>query len=203
MDLPARERLAEQVSTHMTHTLDETYIVISSASSGPSPLGPWPKCDAAPINASYCSHSLPFHDGDACFDPIFFGVYWAIGETGEIDNALDVKRSLGFTDVCIAIAGGYGGYMDGATFDFREDPIKLRSLAGYLLDRGFRPLIYVCTADGGTEKEIYNGTMQRVCEALVDLVDHAWFSIGWEVDRDRGGAFSAGQASDALLLCRR
>src|SRR5215471_16360799 len=45
--------------------------------------------------------------------------------------------------------------------------------------------------------------MARTCGALADLVDHAWFSIGWEVDRDRGGAFSAGQASDALLCCRR
>jgi hypothetical protein len=45
--------------------------------------------------------------------------------------------------------------------------------------------------------------MQHVCAALIDLVDHAWFSIGWEVNKDRGGAFTAGQASDALLVCRR
>lgn len=184
-----------------SYTLDEMYVVISGTGSGS--LGAWPTCDVAPINASYCSHKLPSHGGIACFDPIYFGVYWAIGAYDEIEHALTTKRALGITDVCIAIAGGYGDYLSGATFDFRGDPLKLRSLAGYLLDRGFRPLIYVCTADGGTEKEIYNGTMQRVCEALVDLVDHAWFSIGWEVDRDRGGAFTAGQASDALLLCRR
>jgi len=41
-----------------------------------------------------------------------------------------------------------------------------------------------------------------VCEACADLVDSAWFSLGWEVNKDRGGAFTAGQVSDGLTVMR-
>lgn len=161
----------------------------------------WPLVSDGPMIASYCSHRD--HDGEVCFDPIYFGVMWRTQELAELEACLNVKRRLGLTDVVIAVQGGYGDYLGGATFDFRKDPQRLHDLAVFLLQRGFRPLIYVCTADGGTEWEIYDGTMQRVCAALTDLVDSAWFSIGWEVNKDRGGAFTAGQTSDALLLCRR
>src|SRR5215471_12408250 len=179
-------------------TTAATYVILSGVG---FQVGPWPRVDAGPVNASYCSHRD--HEGSVCFDPIYFGVYWDRGDVAELEACLQVKRDLGLTDVVIAVQGGYGSYLGGATFDFRSDPTQLRALAGWLLDRGFRPLIYVCTADGGTEKEIYDGTMARICGALADLVEHAWFSIGWEVDRDRGGAFTAGQASDALLVCRQ
>jgi hypothetical protein len=183
-------------------TATEAWAILSTPSSDtPPPLGPWPTTDAAPLRASYCSHTDG--DGTVVFDPIFFGVYWSVGDTATLERCLEQKRKLGLTDVCIAVQGGYRDYLNGATFDWRSTPKMLHDLGAWLLARGFRPVIYVCTADGGTHEEIYNGTMQRVCEALVDLVKHAWYSIGWEVDRDRGGAFTAGQASDALLLCRR
>jgi hypothetical protein len=181
----------------------QTTVIVSAATSrGPRPpLGVWPTIDASPICASYCSHCDD--QATVVFDPIYFGVYWDVGDTERLDACLDIKRALSITDVVIAVQGGYRDYLNGATFDWRADPDMLHALAVWLLDRGFRPIIYVCTADGGTEKEIYDGTMARICGELVDLIDHTWFSIGWEVDRDRGGAFTAGQASDALLVCRQ
>ena len=164
------------------------------------PAGTWPTVASGPIAASYCSHTDDL--GQVVFDPVYFGLYWDWRDHGRLEACLAIKRQLRLTDVVIAVQGGYGSYMDGATFDWRGNPSQLHGLAVWLLDRGFRPLIYVCTADPGTEVEIYDGTMATVCAALLDLVDHAWFSIGWEVDKDRGGAFTAGQASDALLVCR-
>jgi hypothetical protein len=164
------------------------------------PLGTWPTVASGPIAASYCSHTDDL--GQVVFDPVYFGLYWDWHDHGRLEACLAMKRQLRLTDVVIAVQGGYGSYMDGATFDWRADPTQLHALAVWLLDRGFRPIVYVCTADPGTEVEIYDGTMTLVCSALVDLVDAAWFSIGWEVNKDRGGAFTAGQASDALLVCR-
>jgi hypothetical protein len=187
------------------YTTADTYVILASATTSPRPprppTGVWPTIDEGVICASYCSHRDA--DGHVVFDPIYFGVHWDRGNVGELEDCLTEKRVLGLTDVVIAVAGGYRDYLGGAVFDWRGDPTRLHDLATWLLDRGYRPIIYVCTADGGTEVEIYDGTMQRVCAALTDLVDHAWYSIGWEVDRDRGGAFTAGQASDALLVCRR
>jgi len=177
----------------------ETYTVLTRATSGRAPGG-WPLTEERPIYASYCSHRD--HGGMVVFDPVYFGVYWDRGETVALENCLRMKRAMGITDVVIAIAGGYHDYLDGATFDFHSDPSRLHDLATFLLDRGFRPIVYVCTADGGTEHEIYDGTISRVCTALADLVNHAWYVLGWEVNADRGGAFTAGQVSDGLLVMR-
>jgi hypothetical protein len=162
--------------------------------------GAWPTHASGPIAASYCSH----HDqNEVVFDPVFFGVYWQRGDTATLERCLSVKRRLHVTDVVIAVAGNYADYLGGEAFDWRANPGKLHDLAVWLLDRGFRPIIFVSTADLGTEIEIYDGTMARVCGALTDLVDSAWYCIGWEVNKDRGGAWTAGQASDALLVCRQ
>jgi len=186
------------------HTLTpaETYVVLASPSGSTPPTpGVWPTIDAGPIMASYCSH----RDGEGAvvFDPIYFGVGFDEFDADDLEQCLVVKRSLGITDVVLAIAGGYPGYMNGRSFDWRADPARLHACAVWMLDRGFRPIIYVCTADGGTEREIFDGTMRHVCEALADLADHAWYSLGWEVDKDRGGAFTAGQQSEGLLVMRR
>ena len=194
---PGDDPIVDAVATLPTLTVE----VIEADGPAPWPPGKWRTVNDGPIAASYCSHKD--HEGQVCFDPIYFGNYWDQQRWDEIDACLTLKRSLGLTDIVIAVQGGYGDYMGGQTFDFRNDPSRLHALAAYVLDHGFRPIIYVCTADGGTEKEIYNGVMDSVCRALVDLVPYAWFSIGWEVDKDRGGAFTAGQASDALLCCRR
>jgi len=184
-----------------TLTLTDAYWVLANTQTATVPTGKWPTIDSGPINGSFCSHRDG--EGEVVFDPIYFGVYWDRGQVAELERCLAVKRSLGLTDVVIAIAGGYGGYFAGATFDFHPNPQRLHDLATWLLDRGFRPIIYVCTADGGTEREIYDGTMERVCHAVRDLAESAWFCLGWEVDRDRGGAFTAGQASDGLKVMRK
>ena len=98
---------------------------------------PRPTTDAAPLRASYCSHTDG--EGTVVFDPIFFGVYWDVGDTATLERCLKKKRGMGLTDVCIAVQGGYRDYLNGATFDWRATPSKLHDLGAWLLARGSVP----------------------------------------------------------------
>jgi hypothetical protein len=136
------------------------------------------------------------------FDPLYFGNLWDQGDYTTIDGCLDIKRALGVDTIMVAVQGGYGDYMGGRTFDFRQRPDYFGDLAKYIFQRGFTPICMVGTADGGTHVEIYNGTMQRVLEAIKPLAAHGWFCAGYEQDLDRGGGYSARQMDDALILMR-
>lgn len=141
--------------------------------------------------------------GVVVFDPIYFGTAWVAGWRDRIDACLDDKRRRGITAVLLAVQGGYRDYLNGETFDFHANPSELNLLARYVRDRGFVPIIMVGTADGGTDREIYDGTMQRVCDALKELATSAWFCAGYEQNMDRGGGYTAKNMDDALLLMRR
>ena len=174
------------------------YLVLAGgASRGPAP-GPR---DRRTMKASYCSHRD--HENEVVFDPIYFGVWWSRGDRARLDRCLDVKRALGANAIQLCVQGGYGDYLDGATFDFRSDVAEYGRLCTYVRDEGFIPVILVATADGGTHVEIYNGTMQRVLEATAHLAKDAWYCPGYEINLDRGGAYNARQSHDAMLLIRR
>lgn len=157
--------------------------------------------DRRTMKASYCSHRDD--DGEVVFDPIYFGLWWQNGARDILDACLAVKRRLGVNAIQLCVQGGYGSYMDGATYDFRADPAEYGRLCTYVRDEGFTPIILVATADGGTHKEIYDGTMQRVLEATAHLANDAWYCAGYEQNLDRGGAYSARQQHDAALLIRK
>src|SRR4030095_4104104 len=157
--------------------------------------------DRRTMKASYCSHRDD--EGDVVFDPIYFGVWWQRGARDRLDACLKVKRQLGVNAIQLCVQGGYGDYMDGATYDFRGDPDEDGRLRNSVRDEGFTPVILVPTADGGTHVEIYDGTMQRVLEATAHLAKDAWYCAGYEQNLDRGGAYSARQQHDAALLIRR
>src|SRR5262245_51011421 len=111
----------------------EAYVVLSSASVA-TPSGPR---DRRTMKASYCSHRD--HTGAVVFDPIYFGVWWQRGDRARLDRCLDVKRRLGVDAIQLAVQGGYGGYMDAATFDFRSDVAEYGRLCTYVRDEGFIP----------------------------------------------------------------
>src|SRR5215471_3875402 len=178
-------------------TKPESYVVLASA---PAPV-PRPPVDRRHFLASYCSHRDQL--GEVVFDPIYFGCLWAEQDRARINACLDIKRAMGVNAIQLAVQGGYPGYWNGQTFDFRSDPSEYGELCTYIRDQGFTPVILVATADGGTHREIYDGTMQRVLEAVRELAGVAWFCAGYEQNLDRGGAYSARQQHDAALLMRR
>src|SRR5262245_22471604 len=153
------------------------------------------------MKASYCSHRD--HENQVVFDPIYFGVWWDRGDRARLDQCLQVKRSLGADAVQLCVQGGYGAYMGGATYDFRQNVQKYADLCTYVRDQGFIPIILIATADGGTHKEIYNGQMEKVLNATAHLAKDSWYCAGYEQNLDRGGAYSARQQHDAALLMRR
>lgn len=161
---------------------------------------PSPPLDRLTMRGSYCSHRD--HNNQVVFDPIYFGVCWDKGDLSNIDRCLDVKRELGANAVQLCVQGGYGGYMHGATYDFRQRPDDYAALCHYIVASGFIPVVLVGTADGGTWHEIYNGTMLRILDRLTDIADRGWFCAGYEQDLDRGGGYSAHQIDDALWLMR-
>jgi hypothetical protein len=175
----------------------ERYVILANAASETAP-GP---LDRRTMKASYCSHRDDEHE--VVFDPIYFGVWWDRGDRARLDACLDIKRGLGANAVQLCVQGGYGSYMDGATYDFRGTPQRYADLCTYVRDEGFIPVILVATADGGTHREIYDGTMQRVLEVTAHLAKDAWYCAGYEQNLDRGGAYSARQQHDAALLIRR
>lgn len=156
--------------------------------------------DRAHFRSSFCSHRDA--DGEPVFDPVYFGVMWKRGDLASIDGMLETKRELGLTAIILCVQGSYGSYLGGESFDFRSDPDSFGDLCGHVLARGFTPIILVGTADGGTWREIYDGTMARVLDAVKDLAGEAWFCAGYEQDLDRGGGYSARQMDDALRLMR-
>jgi len=182
-----------------TLTPTETYIALVQGASGAAPA-PRP-LDRRTLHASYCSHRDS--TGEVVFDPIYFGVLWADGNRARIDDCLATKRGLGVDAIQLCVQGGYGSYFGGRTFDFRSHPSQYGDLCTYMRDAGFVPIILVATADGGTHKEIYDGTMQRVLEATAHLAKDAWYCAGYEQNLDRGGAYSARQQHDAALLMRQ
>jgi len=182
----------------MSPTATDTYLVMASAGGAPTPVGP---LDRRTMKASYCSHRDA--DGEVVFDPIYFGVWWDRGDRARLDRCLATKRQLGANAVQLCVQGGYGGYMNGDTYDFRGNPQKYGELCTYVRDSGFIPVILLATADGGTHVEIYDGTMQRVLDATAHLAKDAWYCPGYEINLDRGGAFNARQQHDAMLLIRK
>jgi len=175
----------------------EQYLVLASgAKTSPSPR---PR-DRRAFRASYCSHRDD--TGDVVFDPIYFGVLWAEGNRARIDRCLETKRAMGVDAIQLCVQGGYPGYWQGKTFDFRGNPQRYGDLCRYIRNAGFTPIILVSTADGGTSVEIYDGTMRNVLKAVKDLARDAWFCHGYEVNADRGGGFTAKQTDDAIALER-
>jgi len=168
---------------------------------GTSAVAPRPGGDRRTMRASYCSHRD--HLGAPVFDAIYFGVYWALGDRSRLDACLQVKRQLGADAVQLCVQGGYPGYLNGATFDFRGNVSEYAKLCDYVAGQGFIPIIMVCTADGGTHQEIYNGQMARTLDATAHLAKQSWYCGGYEWNLDRGGAFSARQQHDAMLLMRK
>lgn len=159
-----------------------------------------PPADRKSFRSSFCSHRDDH--GEPMFDPVYFGVMWKRGDLPSIDAMLETKRELGLTACILCVQGSYGNYLGGESFDFRSDPEVYGDLCRYVRDRGFTPIILVGTADGGTWKEIYDGTMARVLDAVADLAPDAWYCAGYEQDLDRGGGYSARQMDDALRLMR-
>src|SRR5262245_6187136 len=177
-------------------TRAESYVVLASA---PQAL-PRPPINRRHFLASYCSHRDHLHD--VVFDPIYFGVLWSQQDRARINACLEVKRAMGVNAIQLCVQGGYPGYWNGQTFDFRQQPKIYGELCTYIRDAGFTPIILVATADGGTHREIYDGTMARVLEATAHLASDAWYCAGYEQNLDRGGAYSARQQHDAALLIR-
>jgi len=178
-------------------TTAEQYYLLASGTAG----APGRPLDRRTMRASYCSHRD--RSGDVVFDPIYFGVLWSEGNMTRIDDCLATKRALGVDAIQLCVQGGYPGYWNGKTFDFRSYPADYGALCTYIREAGFTPIILVATADGGTHQEIYNGQMARVLEATAHLAKDAWFCAGYEQNLDRGGAYSARQQHDAALLMRR
>src|SRR5262245_12148117 len=180
------------------HTLTraESYLLLATAPGRPVPT----PIDRRHFVASYCSHRDHLHD--VVFDPIYFGVLWSQQDRARINACLEVKRAMGVNAIQLAVQGGYPGYWNGQTFDFRPRPQEYGALCMYIRDHGFTPIILVATADGGTHQEIYNGQMARVLEATAHLASDAWYCAGYEQNLDRGGAYSARQQHDAALVIR-
>src|SRR5262245_45550645 len=178
-------------------TTADAYVILAS---GTTAMPTRPR-DRRTMRASYCSHRDSY--GDVVFDPIYFGVLWTQNNRARIMDCLATKRVLGVDAIQLCVQGGYPGYWNGQTFDFRNQPQQYADLCTYIRDAGFTPVILVATADGGTHVEIYNGQMQRVLEATAHLAKDAWYCAGYEQNLDRGGAYSARQQHDAALLMRR
>lgn len=179
-----------------TLTRAETTLVLNST---PATV-PRPPRDRRNFLASYCSHRD--HNHEVVFDPIYFGYWWQAGDRTRLDKCLDVKRSIGVNAVQVCVQGGYPGYMDGKTYDFRQNVAEYGRLCDYLVAEGMTPIILVGTADGGTHVEIYNGQMARTLDATAHLAKEAWYIAGYEQNLDRGGAYSCKQMDDALQLMR-
>ena len=159
----------------------------------------------APLCASYCSHTRRRRHR-RLRPRSSFGVYWdRSAMSASLETCLDAEARAG-PDRCRdrGRRAGIATISSGATFDWRGDPTRLHDLATWLLDRGFRPIIYVCTADGGTDVEIYDGTMQRVLRGA----HRPRRSRVVSVSGGRSIAIAAAPSPparrrDALLVCRR
>src|SRR5262252_8859949 len=100
-------------ATTMTRP-DAAYVVLSGTSSRPSPA----PLDRRTMRASYCSHRDDA--GAVVFDPIYFGVLWDAGARSTLDACCRRKAELGVDAIQLCVQGGYPGYFDGKTFDFRQ-----------------------------------------------------------------------------------
>src|SRR5215831_5581187 len=117
----------------------DVYLVLSGSSSSGGGVPPAAPRDRRTMTASYCSHRDD--QGEVVFDPIYFGVWWQRNDRARLDRALDIKRSLGVNAVQLCVQGGYGSYMGGATYDFRQHPEEYGALCTYVRDEGFIPVI--------------------------------------------------------------